>query len=40
MTSKKSVRRIGQSAVTGKFTTVRYAQTHPRTHIVRTIKKK
>lgn len=31
--------KIGQSAVTGRFTTVKTAESKPNTHIVRTIKK-
>jgi hypothetical protein len=31
--------KIGQSAVTGRFTTVKAAKSKPNTHIVRTIKK-
>lgn len=31
--------KIGQSAVTGRFTSVKTAQSKPTTHIVRTIKK-
>ena len=30
--------RIGRSAVTGRFTTVKTATTHPRTHVVETVK--
>jgi hypothetical protein len=38
--SKTTVIKVGQSAVTGRFTTVKTAVQHPRTHIVRTIKRK
>ena len=31
--------KVGQSAVTGRFTTVKTAESKPNTHIVRTIKK-
>jgi hypothetical protein len=30
--------RIGRSAITGRFTTVKTAQTKPTTHVVETIK--
>jgi len=36
--SKKTVK-IGRSAVTGRFTTVKTAVNKPRTHVVETIKK-
>lgn len=39
MKMSKSVK-IGRSAVTGKFTTVKAAETKPKTHVVETIKKK
>lgn len=32
--------KVGRSAETGKFTTVKTAVTHPKTHVVETIKKK
>jgi hypothetical protein len=32
--------KIGRDAATGEFTTVRYAQTHPNTTVVETIKRK
>ena len=32
--------KIGRSAVTGKFTTVKTATNNPRTHVVETIKRK
>lgn len=35
----KSTRKIGRSAVTGRFTTVARARNKPRTHVVVTIKK-
>ncbi|SMD10757.1 hypothetical protein SAMN05880593_12211 [Rhizobium sp. RU36D] len=31
--------KIGRSAVTGRFTTVKTAKSKPRTHVVETIKK-
>ena len=31
-------RKIGRSAVTGRFTTVKQAESKPRTHVVETIK--
>lgn len=31
--------KIGRSAITGKFTTVKTAKSKPRTHVVTTIKK-
>jgi hypothetical protein len=31
--------RIGRSAVTGKFTTVKTAENKPNTHVVETVKK-
>jgi hypothetical protein len=40
MTKSKgsSTSKIGRSAVSGKFTTVKAAQNKPRTHIVETVK--
>lgn len=38
--SKKGNTRIGRSAVTGRFTSVKTAKSKPRTHVVETIKKK
>jgi len=38
--AKSSGSKIGRSAETGKFTTVKKAQQNPKTHIVETIKKK
>lgn len=32
--------KIGRSATTGKFTSVKTAVKHPKTHVVETIKKK
>jgi hypothetical protein len=32
--------KIGRSAITGRFTTVKTAKGSPRTHVVETIKKK
>jgi hypothetical protein len=30
--------KIGRNAGTGRFTTVKYAQTHKKTHVVETVK--
>jgi len=35
----KGTRKIGRSAKTGRFTTVKKAQQHKSTHVVETIKK-
>ena len=35
----KATRKIGRDAGSGKFTTVKVAQQHPKTHVVETIKK-
>jgi hypothetical protein len=35
----KATTKIGRSAATGKFTSVKTAQQHPKTHVVETIKK-
>lgn len=33
-----ATRKIGRSAVTGRYTTVKTAESKPRTHVVETIK--
>lgn len=35
----KATRKIGRDAGSGKFTTVKKAQLHPKTHVVETVKK-
>ena len=36
---KKGTFKIGRNAGNGKFTTVKTAKSHPKTHVVETIKK-
>ncbi|SIT88163.1 hypothetical protein SAMN05421665_2637 [Yoonia rosea] len=35
----KSTRKVGRSAITGRFTSVSTARNKPKTHVVETVKK-